>query len=280
MPDSAVPSLSLENNGHLGITFIGAGSAFSKRYYQTNPLIVKGRTHLMVDIGTRAPEALARLGLPVTKLENFFITHCHADHIGGLEEVMLMGRYFSKKKPNIIIDKDFQKHLWQNSLRGGCAFNEEHEGRPLEFEDFWVPIRPKPVKDSPRLSRASLGGQLDLTIFRTKHIPDTAVGWEDSSFSYGLIIDGKVLFTGDTRYDPEMILDFDAQYHFKAIFHDCQLFTGGVHASLDELSGLPDDIKRRIYLVHYQDSAESRLEEIMQRGFAGLVREWQEYRFD
>jgi hypothetical protein len=279
MTETAVPALALENDGRLGITFVGSGSAFTKRFYQTNPLIVKGRTHLMVDCGTRTPEALARLGIPVTKLDTFFVTHCHADHIGGLEEVMLMNRYVAKKKPFIVIDEGFQDYLWKNSLRGGCAYGERKDGAYLGFEDYWKPIRPGKAKGSPRLSSAKVG-EIALTIFRTMHIPDSAAGWKDSAPSYGLIIDDKILFTSDTRYDPDMVLGFDSRWRFKAIFHDCQFFTGGVHASLDELSALPDDVKARMYLVHYPDNALEKAGAVRERGFAGLVEQWKEYRFD
>jgi hypothetical protein len=45
----------LSNGGALSLTFIGAGSAFTKKFYQTNLLVVKGNSHLLVDCGTRCP---------------------------------------------------------------------------------------------------------------------------------------------------------------------------------------------------------------------------------
>jgi hypothetical protein len=33
-----------------------------------------------------------------------------------------------------------------------------------------------------------------------------------------------------------------------------QFFTGGIHASLEEVSTLPRSLRRRIYLMHYPDS--------------------------
>ncbi len=279
MPDPGETRLALENDGRLALTFVGSGSAFSKRFYQTNLMIVKGPVHLLVDCGTKTPEALFRLGLSVTNVKNFLITHSHADHIGGLEEVMLINRYGPKKKANIIITREFQNFLWENSLKGGAAFNECHKGRYLRFEDFWVPLRPAPYRSNPRMYHATLEGLLDIKLFRTKHIPDSALSWEDSAPSYGIIIDNRILFTSDTRYDPDMVLELDAKYHFEQIFHDCQLFTGGVHASIDELSELPASIKERMYLVHYQDSVENQLNLAKDKGFAGFVQQWKEYAY-
>jgi len=279
MPSAGDSSLPLRNDGRLSLTFIGSGSAFSKRFFQTNLLIVKGATHLLVDCGSRAPEALHKLGRSVTELENVLITHSHADHIGGLEEVMLMNRYAAKRKPNIVITKEYQVLLWENSLKGGGAFNECRAGKYLNFEDFWKPIRPKPVPGDPRLCVVTVGGDLKLKLFRTMHIPDSAKGWQDSALSYGLIIDDRVLFSSDTRFDPGMILGFDAQYHFERIFHDCQTFTGGVHASMDELGTLPEAVKKRMYLVHYPDAAADDRQKPRDMGFAGFVKQWKEYSF-
>ena len=80
--------LQLTNDGTLTLFFIGIGSAFTKAYYQTNLLIIKGEDHLMIDCGTKTPQALHELGVNIWDIRNFFITHSHADHIGGLEEVI------------------------------------------------------------------------------------------------------------------------------------------------------------------------------------------------
>ena len=63
------PALSLVQRRSLALTFVGAGSAFSKKYFQNNLLIVKGDAHLLVDCGTRTPEALALLGLSVAQIK-------------------------------------------------------------------------------------------------------------------------------------------------------------------------------------------------------------------
>lgn len=273
------PRLELRTAGELALTFIGAGSAFSKKFYQNNLLIAKGEDHLLVDCGTRAPEALASLGLSVTDIGAFLITHSHADHIGGLEEVMLLNRYAARKKAKIVVTRKLEKLLWAMSLRGGASYNEVHGGKPLAFGDFWEPIHPKRVRGADReLSVASLGG-IEVALFRTKHIPDSAAGWQDSFPSYGFVIDRRVLFTSDSRYDPEMVLAMDEAYGLEAIFHDCQLFKGGVHAALEEIAGLPPAIKAKTRVMHYGDKIEDFRGRVAELGFAGVAEQWSPYRF-
>lgn len=275
-PEGGIPT---RTGGELAISFIGTGSAFSKKYFQNNVLVAKGEEHVLIDCGTRTPEALGLLGLSVTQINTYLITHTHADHIGGLEEVMLLNRYGPRKKPSIIVTEKMEKILWGMSLRGGAAYNEVHDGKALEFKDFWETIRPQRVRGGEReLCEAKLGG-LELRLFRTMHIPDSAKGWEDSFLSYGVLIDRRVLFTSDSRYDPELILSMDKEYSLEVIFHDCQLFTGGVHASLDELSALPASIKAKTLLMHYGDKGEEAREKALSLGFAGLAEQWKTYSF-
>jgi hypothetical protein len=272
-------TIPLVNGGGLDLTFIGAGGAFSKKFFQNNILVVKGDSHLLIDCGTRAPEALALLGLSVAQISNYLITHGHADHIGGLEEVMLVGRYGLHRKSTIVVTNKLARALWSMSMRGGASFNEVQGGEFLKFTDFWDQIAPKPLRGADRELCEAHVGDIETRLFRTKHIPDSAPDWASSFPSYGVILDRRILFTSDTRYDPEMLLSLDAEYGFEAIFHDCQLFTGGVHASLDELSGLPTAIKAKTRLMHYGDKIEEALPRIADLGFLGIAEQWKTYSF-
>jgi len=265
--------LALKNNGDLELFFVGVGSAFTKRQYQTNLLIIKGDDHLLVDCGTKCSQALFELGVPVTTVKNFLITHSHADHIGGLEEVALMGRYMTKKKPVMVINETYQHILWDMSLRGGCAYNEEEARDMLVFSDFFDIIRPQWLAEYPRETfNADIGG-INIKMIRTKHIPDSSQDWQSSFWSCGIIIDDRILFTSDTRYDIDLIKDYEKLFKFKAIFHDCQFFTGGVHASIDELNQLDAPIKKKMYLTHYGDNWEDFEQKIADYGFAGLAKQ-------
>jgi hypothetical protein len=64
------------------------------------------------------------------------------------------------------------------------------------------------------------------------------------------------------------------------IFHDCQFFTGGVHASIDELNQLPSDVKKKIILTHYGDDWEKHEKKIIDYGFHSLGQQHVHYIFD
>ncbi|MDC1085060.1 MBL fold metallo-hydrolase [Pseudomonadales bacterium] len=244
-------NLGLTNDGELSLFFIGVGSAFSKNLNQTNALIVKGDDHLLIDCGTRCSQSLHEYGIPITGIQNFLITHSHADHIGGLEEVHLHGRYVQNKKPNMVIAPEYEQLLWSQSLRGG---SEMSESTPLKFRDLWHVIEPKCVVRGGRDTWEANVGSINIKLPRTMHYPDTAPSWRESFWSTGVIIDDKLLFTSDTRFDPEFLETFDREFNFDFIFHDCQLFTGGVHSSIEELMTLPAELKRKILLMHYGDN--------------------------
>ncbi len=278
-PDS-ISGLSLTRDDlSLSLIFIGAGSAFTKKFHQNNVLVVKGTDHVLIDCGTRTPEALAKLGLSVLDIHNYLITHSHADHIGGLEEVMLVNRYVGKRKTTMIAPPLYRKFLWKHSLKGGAAYNERVDGKYLRFEDFWNVAETVPVAGADRELCEARIGSIKLAMFRTRHIPDSAPSWRSSSPSYGVVIDDRVLFTSDTRFDPEMIDFITARYTIEAIFHDCQLYRGGVHASLDELQELPADIKAKTRLMHFGDKVDDYVDQARSYGFSGFVQQGTPYLF-
>jgi len=272
--------LTLTNDGQLSLFFVGVGGAFSKRHYQTNLLIVKGQDHLLVDCGTKTPQAFHELGLPVAHVKNYFLTHSHADHIGGLEEVMLVARYGTQTKPNVWITEGYQHALWDMSLRGGSAFNEETAGKNLTFGDMWQVHRLRWQTGYPRETYEFEVGSIHVKAFRTMHVPGNASSWEDSFWSTGLVIDDRILFSGDTKYDPAMIEDYHGLFPIETIFHDCQFLPpGGVHASIEELKALPEGLKAKTILMHYGDDWEKHVGRVTDLGFEGLARQWVYYDF-
>ena len=245
--------LPLTTEGHLRVVFIGVGSAFSKRHRQSNMLIIQNDHHILIDCGTQGPLALNDIGLNVLKVRCYLPTHSHADHVGGMEEVALMSRYTpNMSKPKMIILRDYQDLLWSKTLSGGAEFCEANQGRSLQITDFFEILRPKTIEVDGRKFWVYQHGPIELMIMRTRHFPDTAVSVDESQWCCGIYVNRRVWISGDTMFDQEYPLRFSKEA--EVMFHDCQLFYGGVHSSYHELMTLPDEVRAKIMLYHFGDN--------------------------
>jgi ribonuclease BN (tRNA processing enzyme) len=272
----------LKNDGELEIFFLGVGSAFAQKNNQCNYLIVKGDKHVLVDFGMTGPRALEETsGLKSTDIEVVLPTHSHADHVGGLECLALMNRYvgmrfMNKPKIKMIIDENYQRVLWTHTLQGGLEWNEKdmNTAQKLSFSDFFDVIRPQWKTFSPRETFEVNYEDIHLEIFRTNHIPEQSNNWEASFISYGLFIDNRVFISGDTKFDEELINIYKDKS--EVMFHDVQFFPGAVHAPLADLKTLPEDVKSKMYLMHYSDNWKE--QDISD--FAGWAKQGVRYVFD
>lgn len=274
--------LSLTNDGTLQIFFIGTGSAFASTLYQTNFLLIKGDKHIMVDFGNKGQMALEdTTGLGLGDIKCLLPTHSHCDHVGGIESILLWNRYVTngseffstgtlkpESKVKIIATEEYQRILWDYTLRGGLEQNESKGGfARLGLPDYAFILRPEWSINRPREIHEITYGNIHLQLFRTIHIPDDSLSFDTSFVSYGIYLpEERILFSADSKFDPSMFEHFpEAEW----IFHDVQFFPGGVHASLDDMKTLPADIKKRTYLTHYGDNyLEQNIDD-----FAGWVRQ-------
>ena len=63
------------------ITFVGTGSAFTTKNFQTNTLISRNDKNLLIDAGGDIRFSLGKLGLSYKDINALYITHLHNDHI-------------------------------------------------------------------------------------------------------------------------------------------------------------------------------------------------------
>jgi ribonuclease BN (tRNA processing enzyme) len=276
-----VKPLKLTNDGTLEIVFLGVGGAFSQTLFNTNFIIIKGDAHLLVDFGTTGPFALAAsTGLTLSDISAILPTHSHCDHIGGIESLALWNRYVAipqigKPKLSMIISKEYQHILWDYSLRGGMEQNEmSSEGNALLFEDYFTIFRPTYLEREPRL-RLEIDWQgIHIELFGTNHVPEQASSASSAFITHGLYIDNKVFFSGDTKFDIELFEMYADKSEI--MFHDTSFFPNPVHASLQELMSLPQEIKQKLMLVHYGDNWQQQNVE----DFVGLAQQGCRYIFD
>ncbi len=69
------------------LIFLGTGSAFTLENYQSNMLVESPEGLLLIDCGGDARHSLARQGWTALDITDIYISHLHADHIGGLESM-------------------------------------------------------------------------------------------------------------------------------------------------------------------------------------------------
>lgn len=270
-------TLPLINDGKLSLFFIGTGSAFSKKFFQTNFLVVKGEDHVLIDCGTLCTYALEKAyNTPITSIRNIFVTHPHADHIGSLEEFALAGRYVAKRKLNLIITDKLKKVLWKQSLKGGLHYSEDGH---MKLSDYFDQIKPELIAKKPFEMYETNIGSINLKIFRTRHITTKARNLRRSQISYGVLIDNRILCSGDMQFQPDYISYFQSHYPIETIIHDCDVsgYAEGVHASYRQLMTLDADTKAKMFLVHYNASAEKKIPE--NDGFLGFVKPGRWYIF-
>jgi ribonuclease BN (tRNA processing enzyme) len=222
----------------LQIQMLGTGSAFAKAHYNNNALVYSNGYTLMIDCGYTAPRSLFDLNIPFDRIDAILISHIHADHIGGLEEFAFQLQYVYKKKTKLIVPSAIIHSLWENALKGGLYNAAENMTDLSSYFQVMTVNEGTPVK---------LHDGLVVEILRTEHIPGKP--------SYSFIINDHLFYSADAKFSLPLLTYLYRQRKCKYFLHDCQLFSPGtVHASLDELLTLPEEIQEKVLLMHYGDN--------------------------
>lgn len=250
------------------MTFAGSGSAFVKGgNFQSNMVLDAGTgKKLLFDCGGDARLSLDMLGLTHRDITDVFISHLHADHIGGLEWLAFC-TYFDQacERPRLHVSNDLADELWARSLSGGLS---SIQGEVANLETYF---------DVDRIEHNGkfIWGDVAFQLVQSIHV----INGFSVMPSYGLMFEAdgvKVYVTADTQFCPHQIEDFYAMAD--VVFHDCETapFHSRVHAHYEDLRKLPKATKGKMWLYHYQPD---HIPDTVKDGFRGFVKKGQRFDF-
>lgn len=221
---------------------------------------------LLIDCGSDIRLSLHDRGYSYQDITDIYISHLHADHVGGMEFVGLT-TFFDPRcpKPNLYLSKDVAAELWDRCLAGGM----QSIGNELAALDTFFNIH--------KVCRNGYFVWNDIQFFlvRVVHIHN---GYSLMP-SYGIFFTlggQKIFITTDTQ----IALETTREYYENAdiIFHDCETARSpsSVHAHYQELVNLPESWKNKMWLYGYQPGA---LPDAKAAGFLGFVQCGQVFEF-
>jgi phosphoribosyl 1,2-cyclic phosphodiesterase len=220
-----------------GVTVLGASHGFDVSGKTTGFLLWMGGRAILVDPPTDSTGYLHARGIAPKTIDGVILTHCHADHDAGTFQKLLEEAQISLYTTPHILGSFLRKYsalsgLSEDLLRRTFSFCPVRIGAPVHVR----------------------GGELWFR-YTLHSIP--CIGFD--AF-YG---NRSISISGDTLYDPtrvtemfekgileparfEDLIGFPA--HHSAILHEAGI--PPLHTPTSALAELPDDVKKRLYLVH------------------------------
>lgn len=242
------------------LIFLGSGSAFAQiGNYQSNIILqAKSGKNLLVDCGSDVRLSLHEQGFSHNDIQDVYISHLHSDHVGGLEWLAFATKFDPNcQKPMLHASEDVLEHLWDKTLAGGLSSIQGVTA------DIYTYFQLDPIAANGYFTWHSI----NFYIVQTIHVIS----------GYAIMPVYGLLFTvnGTTIYittDSQLIPFYLDSIYVKAdiIFHDCETSPrkSGVHAHYSELRELPPEIKKKMWLYHYNGEF---LPDCKSDGFAGYV---------
>jgi len=173
------------------LQFVGCGDAFGSGGRLNTSLHLTGRgTNILIDCGASALIGMNKLAISRNEIDAIFLTHFHADHVGGVPFFLLEANYVSKRKrPLTIVGPPSLKTRFAEIMEVAFAGTKE-----LKFE---FPLRLIEFD----IGKSCTAAGVEVTPFHVQH--DDRAG---PCLGLRFEIEGKIMaFSGDTEWTDALI---------------------------------------------------------------------------
>jgi ribonuclease BN (tRNA processing enzyme) len=229
----------------MNLQFVGTASAIAEPERVHSSFLIKEKENIaLFDCGEGVSAALAKLEIPVRKINSIIISHFHADHIAGLPLLITqMKIYRREEKLTLFVHHSLVETL-KTLLRLFYHFpdkmNFELEIIPFDFDEEF-----------------NLFGNIKVLARQNKHLFDKYGDEESGKVSFvssGFLICNQInsiYFTSDISSPDELNLFKDKSPNF--------LITEAAHISIDDIIENYQLSKyTRVFLTHYPSDLKER----------------------
>lgn len=218
------------------LQFVGCGDAFgSGGRFNTCFHLVGNGINALIDCGASSLVALNKLAINRNEIDVIFISHFHADHVGGLPFFIIEATHVLKRERPLIVTgppglKARYPTLMETAFPGTAAMQLRF---PLTLQELDI-------------GRRNDIGQIKLTPFPVSH--DERAG---PCLGFRLEAEGKVIgFSGDTQWTDALI-----DIGYEADLFICEAYTRdrkvATHMMLSDLERRLGQIRpKRLMLTH------------------------------
>lgn len=222
---------------------LGVGDAFSRVHYSSSLAVEHEGFWMLVDCPHPLRKIMKESGdaagvpLDVDRIGGVVLTHLHADHCAGLEDLAYYSFFTVGRKVELYAHPKVLARVWENHLAAGmdqtlAAIDQPPVRRTMD--DYF---RVHPLSETEEVRAGPFLVTCRPTIH---HIFTTAVRLRAGGRSLGC--------SADTAFDPTLI---EWLARSDVIVHETNV---GLHTPYEKLLGLPEAVRRKIRLIHYPDA--------------------------
>lgn len=216
---------------------------------------------MLVDCGTDCRRMMARVRLTHKDIDAIYISHLHADHVGGLEAMAFLS-FFSGHRPTLF--HALGRDLWDQQRYGLSKLH----GATMGLGDYFK------VEEIHRVLMSFQWEGLSIRAVPHRHISATCGAGMDSFgihvYELGQANQDCLFITTDTNHPTELANVINSTL----VLHDCETsqVPSGVHCQFDQLAKLPAQQKGKVWTYHYSAHPADMGKLAQSHGLAGAAR--------